>query len=104
MNLQLVFDDENPRGLITGAYPFYEGETDTESKGAIPVEAGDSLQFLCDYYGYDGSYSATYELGEKFTVQELRVTNMMLDGAAYSVTYRLTDLFGNHYWTPAITQ
>ena len=104
VNLQLVFDDENPRGLITGAYPFYEGETDTESKGAIPVEAGDSLQFLCDYYGYDGSYSATYELGEEFTVQELRVTNMMLDGAAYSVTYRLTDLFGNHYWTPAITQ
>ena len=103
VNLQVVFDAANPKGVITGAYPLYEDETDTEAKGLIPVETGDTLQLICDYYGYDGSYSASYELGESFTVDALRLTNMTLDGEAYSVTYRLTDLFGNSHWTPAFT-
>ena len=103
VNLKVVF--ENGSAEITGAYPFYEGETDAQAKGAIPLEQGDELQLLCDYYTYDNEYDATYTLGEPFTVgaSTPTVANMKLTGFDNcSVCWRLTDIYGNHYWTPAI--
>ena len=100
VNLQVVFNDENPYGAVTGAYPFYEnGETETSPKGLLPILAGDRLEFVCDYYGYDGSYQASYKLGTGFTVTDnalelvnLPVTNQLVP------SYRFTDIYGNHYW------
>ena len=105
VNLTVVFDAENPSGTITGATPFYEGETDAQAKGGIPLEQGDELQLLCDYYTYDNEFDATYTLGEPFTVgaSTPKIANMKLTGFdSCSVTWRLTDIYGNHYWTPAI--
>ena len=105
VNLTVVFDAENPSGTITGATPFYEGETDAQAKGGIPLEQGDELQLLCDYYTYDNEFDATYTLGETFTVgaSAPKIANMKLTGFdSCSVTWRLTDIYGNHYWTPAI--
>jgi len=101
VDLEVVFDDENPYGVITGARPMYE-DVDVVAKGDIAIEAGDELQFLCDYYGRDGSYESTYKLGEPFTVGSagLSVEYSKLD-EDLSVTYRLTDIYSNHYWLPA---
>ena len=61
VNLEVVFDAEHPDGSITGAYPFYnEGETETQAKGGIPLQPGDTVQLLCDYYSYDNEYDAAY--------------------------------------------
>ena len=105
VNLRVVFDAAHPAGVVTGAYPLYDGETDTQAKGDIPLAAGDSVQLLCDYYGYDGSYSASYELGDPLTVGAggLTLANRDLGETECSVTYRLTDIYGNRYWTPAFT-
>ena len=65
----MVFDDENPYGVITGARPMYEDETEGVAKGDIDIRPGDQIQFLCDYYGYDGSFESTYKLGEPLTVE-----------------------------------
>ena len=103
VNLRVVFDDDAPYGAVTGAYPLYaQGETDTAAKGDVAIAEGDSIEFLCDYYGYDGSYSASYTLGSALTVGSgpMELNNMDIDADNVSVTYRLTDIYGNHYWVP----
>ena len=105
VNLMVVFDTEHPSGDLLGAYPMYEGETDAQAKGAIPLAQGDQIQLLCDYYTYDNEYDATYTLGDSFIVgsSSPRIANMKLTGFdSCSVTWRLTDIYGNHYWTPAL--
>ena len=100
VNLRVVFDDANPAGTVTGAYPLYEDETDTIAKGDIAIEAGDTIELLCDYYDLDGNYSASYTLGTKFTVPQsgLELYNLTLDVDEYSPMFRITDIYGNHYW------
>ena len=54
VELVLVFDNENPYGYIVGARTVYvDGETDTQAKGLTELQVGDTLDFICDYYGYD---------------------------------------------------
>ncbi len=100
MNLQVIFNDDNPDGVITGAYPLYEnGETETAAKGLVPVRAGDTLELLCDYYAYDGSYRSGYTLGEAFRISgEPVIENLTLDASGLLPSFRITDLYGNHYW------
>ena len=103
VNLMVVFSSDAPAGTVTGAYPIYkEGETDAQAKGNIPIQDGDVIELLCDYYDYNGDWSDSYTLGEAFTVEGgLTLTNMRID-ASVEVTYRLTDIYGTHYWTPTI--
>ncbi len=106
VNLQVVFDDENESGIITGAFPYYDDdETDTVPKGGIAVKVGDEIQLLCDYYTYNDAYEDSYTLGNPFTVgsEGLSLNNMKLSGISNcQVSWRLTDIYGNHYWTPVI--
>ena len=99
VNLQVIFNDENRYGTITGAYPYYAGgETETSPKGLVPLRRGDRLEFVCDYYGYDNSFQATHKLDSSLTVtdelvlENLSVTNNVIP------SYRFTDIYGNHYW------
>ncbi len=102
VKLEVVFDKENPDGVITGARPIYKTETETVSKGNIELKENDVLQFLCDYYSYEGNYDSSYKLGSPLTVPAsgLTLTNRKIDYDC-NVTYRLTDIYDNHYWTPA---
>ena len=102
--LNVVFDDANPYGIITGARPMYGDETETAAKGDIAIGEGDVIDFLCDYYTYDGQFDSAYKLGEPLSVGSggLEIIYHDLGDAAYSVTFRLTDIYSNHYWTPEI--
>ncbi len=104
--LQIVFDDDG-YGEVTGATPVYRDGTQTFAKGNIKLSAGDHIQPICDYYKKtDGSYEATYKLGKEFTVgtSGITVENLKLTGAeSYQIMFRLTDIYYNQYWTPAIT-
>lgn len=69
VNLILVFDSQNPKGYIAGATTDYKNmEAATVAKSLIELQVGDTLDFLCDYYTYDGDYLDSYYLGEKMTV------------------------------------
>ena len=103
--LNVVFDGANPYGTVTGARPMYgDGETETVAKGDIPIGEGDMIEFLCDYYTYDNQFDSAYKLGEPLTVgsEGLEIVYHDLGDTACSVTYRLTDIYSNHYWTPAV--
>ena len=102
--LLLTFDNEHPGGYVAGIQAVYpDGETDTVAKSQQSLQPGDVLEFLCDYYGYDGTYQDSYLLGDPVTVGEdgLTVTDVPIEGETRA-TYRFTDLYGQHYWTAAI--
>ncbi|HSN58228.1 MAG TPA: peptidase C11, partial [Clostridiaceae bacterium] len=106
VDIMLVFDNENPDGRVLGAQIKYDAETQTEAlpKGLIDIAAGDRIDFLCDYYTYDGQYTETYYLGEQYTATgEWTIENLSIKSSKYQMTYKLTDIYNNKYWTPSIT-
>ena len=106
VELMLVFDNENPYGYISGARPVYsEDETETVAKGLTEINVGDTLDFICDYYSYEGEYQDSYFLGEQMVVAEnMEISNVDVGEGKVRVTYRFTDIYNQQYWTPAFTQ
>ncbi|MBO5563992.1 MAG: peptidase C11 [Lachnospiraceae bacterium] len=119
VDLILKFTDEDPYGSIVGAMYHYEDEeTAPVPKAMTPLESedgetvsdtflqkGDTIDFLCDFYDYDGNYQDSYMLGEQLVVDEDPViSNVELDDGGMQVTYLFTDIYGTQFWTPAITQ
>ena len=104
VELLLRFDADNPRGEVVGARSVYlNGETDTVAKNMTEIAQGDTLEFVCDYYRYDGSLENNYYLGEPMTVDgALEISNVDVGSGAVSLSFRFTDLYQQHYWTPAI--
>ncbi len=102
--LILTFDTERPQGYVAGVQTVYlNGETDTVAKSQSELQPGDTLEFLCDYYSYDGDYQDSYLLGDPLIVteEELTVGDVPLDGVTRA-SYRFTDIFGKHHWTPTL--
>lgn len=104
----IVFDNEiegHEYGYVAGVQPVYdESETPTLSKGFIQLKAGDKIDFIFDCYGADGSYENSYLYGKQIVVKNaLTVGYMDLGSLECDVTYCLTDIYGNEFWTEAIT-
>ena len=69
------------------------------------LQEGDTLDFLCDYYSYDGAYQDSYYLGEPMTVSgAMELSNMDVGEGNVRMTYRFTDLYQQHYWTESIIE
>ena len=83
---------------------YLDGETDTTAKLQPELQPGDTLEFLCDYYSYAGDYQDSYLLGEPLTVTEeaLVISDVILEGSTLA-SYRFTDLYDGHHWTPTIS-
>ncbi len=81
--------------------------SDADAQTAIRLlQPGDVLDFLCDYYRYDGSYENTYMLGERLVIgnEGVRVANVPFNnGEKLAITYRFTDLYQQHYWSETLT-
>ena len=101
--LEVVFDEASPDGVITGARPMYEGDTNTVAKGDIQIKPGDTIEFLCDYYTLDGQFESAYRVNEPLTVgaEGLSIEYLKIENTDCSVTWKLTDIYGNHFWLPA---
>ena len=106
VKILVVFDQDHPEGYIIGAETDYKnGETDTVAKSMTEIQPGDKLDFLCDYYSYDGDYLDSYYLGEELTVGEsLTLSNVDVGSGAVKITYCFTDMYNQEYWTEAIVQ
>ena len=104
VNLIIVCDNENPDGYIAGATTDYvSGETETVAKSMTELEVGDTLDFVCDYYTYDGDYIDSYYLGETMTVTEnMVVSDVIIDDNPLKITYCFTDIYNQEHWTDAI--
>ena len=103
-DLILVFDDANPHGYVAGVrYDYRAGETDTVAKALDGLKDGDVIDFLCDYYDYNGNYLDNYCIGEQLTVSGgLTISDVYIDAANANACYRFTDIYNQQYWTPLI--
>lgn len=104
VKLELVFDNDHPYGYIAGARIDYKGATDTEARGLIELAAGDKIDFVCDYYTYNGEYEDSYYLGETLVISDpdnIRISNTYL-GGDYLALYRITDIYNGEYWTETV--
>ena len=104
VNLIIVFDSENPNGYIAGAsIDYVNSETDTVAKNMIELEAGDTLDFICDYYDYSGNYNDSYFLGEQMIVSDnMEISNVSVGDGNLKISYCFTDIYNQVYWTEAI--
>ena len=106
VKLELVFDNEHPYGYIAGARIDYKGATDTEARGLIELQAGDKIDFVCDYYTYNGVYEDTYYLGETLVITDpdnIKISNTYLGGDCLAL-YRITDIYNGEYWTETVPE
>ncbi len=102
--LLIVFDNDHPYGYVTGARAVYTGgETDTVPKNEIELSPGDKIDFLCDYYTYDGTYQNSYKLGEQMTwTGDEVVSDVDISDFRAAACFCLTDMYGQEYWTPTM--
>ena len=105
VDLILNFDSEHDGdGYIAGAMKHYSDEESfAQAKELIAIGRGDRLQFLCDYFDYDGNYRDTYRLGDPITLGDtVEIANTPVDMSKCRVTFRFTDIYQQSYWTPAL--
>ncbi|MCR4999752.1 MAG: peptidase C11 [Lachnospiraceae bacterium] len=103
VRLILVFDNETPYGYIAGAQRYYkDGETETEARGLIELQEGDTLDFTCDYYAYNGQYKDSYFLGEQMVVTpKMEISNTYV-GDSYIALYKFTDIYNQPFYTERV--
>ena len=102
--LVVEFTDENEYGSVVGVRRVYkDGETTTVAKTMDTVTDGDVIDFVCDYYSYDGEYLDSYMLGEQLIVDgELQISDVYIDEECANFTYLFTDIYNQQYWTTPV--
>lgn len=105
VDIIVSFDQDKPDGSVLGARKIYETqEAQNLAKGLIDINEGDRIDFLCDYYTYKGEFNDTYFLGNSYVFNgSWIIENLEIVDMRYLMSYKLTDIYGNSYWTPAIS-
>ena len=134
VKLLLTWDNGKNSFVISGAvFDYHEGETELVAKSVtqtdfdtvmtdeekdpeeglksveeapeFALKDGDRLEFICDYYSYDGEYQDSYLLGDPVTISgEPVIEYLKPDAGSLRLMYKFTDLYENEFWTPALTQ
>ncbi len=104
VELLVVFDENSKESYVSGARKVYtNNETETVAKSLIALKKGDKLDFVCDYYNYDGTYQDSYKLGNTMTLSDtLYVSNVDISANKVNATFLFTDIYNQQYWTPVI--
>ena len=102
--LVVEFSDSDPYGSVIGVRRVYkDGETQTVAKTMDTVVDGDVIDFVCDYYSYDGEYLDSYMLGEQMIVSgELTISDVYVDEENSRMTYLFTDIYNQQYWSEPV--
>ncbi|MBR2067930.1 MAG: hypothetical protein IJ875_06715 [Solobacterium sp.] len=98
-HLIVEFFGDNP-GEVVGAEKVYE--INTQAK-LLPINEGDTIDFICDYYNYNGKLDNRYLMGTQITVgsEGLEVSDINVNGKM-KFGYVLTDPYGAERHTPMI--
>ena len=61
---------------INGGWYIYE-DSNIQAKGLIPINDGDEIKFVCNYYGYDGKFIDEYQINDVYKVNgQMKVYNI----------------------------
>ncbi len=103
VELIIVYENEDVPYIAGARSVYMKGETETIAKNLTDVKAGDKIDFLCDYYSYDGEYQDSYMLGEQITLSDdVEIGYRDYGDNDARIMYRLTDIYQQHYWTPVM--
>ena len=103
VKLQVVFGADGKGTVIGAAAAYVDNETETVAKSVTELVQGDKIDFICDYYRYDGTYDNSYKIGEQITyVNTLTVTDLLITGQQAKISYRFTDMYNKEYWTDPV--
>ena len=69
------------------------------ARGLVELKDGDKVDFLCDFYDYNGNYRDSYYLGEQWVVNGDPLISNTAVGSGYIASYCFTDIYGNRFWT-----
>ena len=102
----LLIEIVNDSPAVVGVCYDYLNDADvlTNAKTVTEYNSTDTVAFLADYYTYDNAYDNTYRISDEFTVGSGLTADFMLvaDPQEMNACYRLTDFYGNDYWTPVM--
>ena len=100
MHLLVEFSAQEPGGKILGAEMVYEGGMDGK---LIPIQDGDEIEFICDYYDYDGNYSRSFVLGDKIVIKDnLYLGDIELKDHNILASYEFKDVYQQAYYSSAV--
>lgn len=104
VNLIIQFTNDD-NGIIAGASTDYVGgETEAVAKNLTEIKAGDTLDFICDYYNYDKEYQDSYLIGEQVIVTDnMTISNTPVGDGKCLLLYRFSDIYNQNYWSEPIT-
>ena len=86
----------------------YDGESNGFGVSQVDttvLQPGDVIDFICDYYGYDGTYQESFYLGDQMVVPsdgELTVENVSLEALRLKIAYVFTDIYNQERWTESV--
>ncbi|MFI3225978.1 MAG: clostripain-related cysteine peptidase [Clostridia bacterium] len=95
----VYWDDDNPYGYVTG-YRRYSTAGEPLGKGTFSFTSGDTLEWVFDYYDYDGNYVGTCSFGDEYVYngREIEVSYDYVGDYDAMVHFQLTDIY-NHVYT-----
>ncbi len=106
VELIVVWDDKNPDGAVIGARPVTDyGNNTIETRRLIELEYGDVIEFVFDYYTYDGEYEDSYIIGDPMIVEDpndITVSYSEVGDGEFYVYYKITDIYNNEYYTEPV--
>lgn len=97
-NLIIRIDNESID--VVGASFDYKDNNSTIAKNIIGLVSGDRIEFVCDYYSYDGEFNDTYKLGNPLIINDkLYLNDVNINDNKYLATYQITDIYQQDYYT-----
>ena len=98
VNLLLRIDDNGIK--LIGATYDYKDEIDVKAKNLYEIGAGDEIEFVCDFYDYDGNYTSSHVLGDKLTATDkLYFGDVNIADKKIVASYEIKDIYQQSYWT-----
>ncbi|MBQ0078800.1 MAG: hypothetical protein KBS66_02765, partial [Eubacterium sp.] len=106
IDIYVRWNSENENGVVLG-YSKYKSEEETltvANKFFKQFEAGDTLDFYCDYYKNNGDFDDTYFVGDTLMVDDdgLTVSYEEMDPEGVEIGFKLVDKYMNEYWTEVL--
>jgi len=72
------------------------------SRGLLPLQDGDVIEFLGDFYTYDGAYDDRYIIDSIVYEGDLTVSYEDIGESDCYIYYSLHDIYENVYWTESL--
>lgn len=105
VNIIIYWDKDHPDGEVIGAERAdYYGDTTMYGRGLIDIKKGDEIEFIVDYYKYNGDYDDEYIYGDTLKVGKkgLKVSYEWIGDGECTIYYMLTDIYNNIYYTEPV--